>query len=727
MTKKGVTLSILIVVIIVLAILATTVVTSVSSSINDTKLSLWATEISLVQDVVKENRDNIDDILLNEISFSTKKIATEILDEQFKDEVITNNEIILYGINLSRIDIKNLMYGRNDRDNDVYAYSKTTGRVYYLEGIRVSKKQIYYTVTPDLANRYSEQIGISGEPSTIVFVPNTVNYTNEPVTVTVKVPKAYTDIQITISNNNNGIVVGAQQEEDTWYVYEVNSTRLAGNYVINVSYKDNGESKNAKFAVTIYDDTAPTIESALKVLGQGVVKVKDNLSGIKEIRYITGKNPTENVQQYFKEYGNKVSKTTFGLDNQELEVTVYIEDKAGNYVVQKAENGVPESWKTSVREVTTDNVPIPIGFVKSPYEGEGIKNGGLVIYALTEQEIKDGVTDITKKDANYQTSLESRNQFVWIPVNSDRFKTKFVRTNNGWKDDEGNDKYILSPTLGTNYWELVLTTASMPSQNTQLDNIASYVSSTTLAEATAMYASVKKYGGFYIARYEAGSNTIFNDSSKGYIATRATKDNMSHLSVSMGKYPYSKVAWGTSTSEDTSNSGAVSLARAFYPSNGTVYGVVSTLTYGVQWDRTLAWWEELDALDEEDNLDLTSISEYGSYWATIIASEDVNPNAKYSLYKSAVYQPWAAFTEKTIYENWLLTTGAYKKAKVYNIYDMASNLTEWTMEGSSDNCHVLRGTFFDYLGMNDPVLNRRAAIYNGADGVFGFRPSLYIK
>jgi len=409
-----------------------------------------------------------------------------------------------------------------------------------------------------------------------------------------------------------------------------------------------------------------------------------------------------------------------GINTDKYNITLLIN---GVSVTEK----FPANWKASVREVTEDGVPIPIGFVKSPYEDEGTKTGGLVIYALEPDEITRGVTDITEIDDDYQDSLESRNQFVWVPVDINDFESPFVRSNNGWKDDEGNDKYILSPTLGTNFWELVLSGTNMPSQNTQTENIASYVSSTTLTEATAMYASVKKYGGFYIARYEAGSNTIFNDSLKGYIATRATKDNMSHLSVTMGKYPYNRVTWGTSMSDDTSNSGAISLARAFYPSNGTVYGVVSTLTYGVQWDRTLAWWEELDALDEEDNLDLTSISEYGSYYDTIIASEDVNPNAKYSLYKSAVYQSWAAFTEKTGSNNWLLTTGAYKKAKVYNIYDMASNLTEWTMEGNSDNCHVLRGTFFDYLGRSAPVLNRRASGYDTADGVFGFRPSLYIK
>ena len=67
---------------------------------------------------------------------------------------------------------------------------------------------------------------------------------------------------------------------------------------------------------------------------------------------------------------------------------------------------------------------------------------------------------------------------------------------------------------------------------------------------------------------------------------------------------------------------------------------------------------------------------------------------------------------------WLLTTGAYKKANVYNIYDMAGNLGEMTMEGHSDLKQVVRGRF---------LVTGRECYGPGEFSVVGFRPSLYIK
>ena len=342
-----------------------------------------------------------------------------------------------------------------------------------------------------------------------------------------------------------------------------------------------------------------------------------------------------------------------------------------------------------------DEVPIPKGFVASPYDGtdgmpaENTKAGGLVIYALNE-----GETSIPTTEA-HQTSLENRNQFVWVPVDKENFATKFVRDGFGQK--------TLSSTVGSGYWELALKDDNTPSE-TQ----GSYVSPTTLVEAKAMYESVQKYGGFYIARYEVG------------------KDASGNVSITMGKYPYNYVKWSDTMNETANDGGAVALSRAFYPNNSdNTTGVVSTLTYGVQWDTTLNWWT---------GKDLTDSTEYGNYYNTTIVKNDekneYNENAQYSDDKG---KSWNDAVEKTFDEendegnSWLLTTGAFKNANVNNIYDMAGNLYEWTMEGDSDSTRVSRGGYFMSNGHNSPVIYRFSSSYhNGYDSV-GFRPSLYIK
>ena len=440
-------------------------------------------------------------------------------------------------------------------------------------------------------------------------------------------------------------------------------------------------------AIIITLSNSDIIERANEAVDKTDLQEAQNIASIAwSEAYLDGKTTKDELTQAVLDAftKNKVDKSKYTLEVTTKGVKV------------KAITSVPEEWQASVREVTVDGVPIPIGFVKSPYAGEGTKDGGLVIYALTPDEINEGKTTIT--DA-HQTALENRNQFVWVPVDSDKFETLFKRR------DFINATSKISNRLETDYWELVLETNNMPSNNTK--NITNYVSPATLQEATAMYASVKKYGGFYIARYEAGKN------------------DAGEVSITMGKYPYHNVAWGTSMSNEVKTNGAVTLSRSFYPSTGTTYGVVSTLTYSVQWDRTINWWKEL-----YPNFDLTNSTDYGVHKDTEIELTEYNSGAKslrYNFDKGEFVGSWASATKKYAAEYYLMTTGAYKKANVYNIYDMAGNLVEWTMEGYSSFYRVCHGGYFYNNGGSFPVASRFNCAPTNALSYNGFRPSLYIK
>ncbi len=386
----------------------------------------------------------------------------------------------------------------------------------------------------------------------------------------------------------------------------------------------------------------------------------------------------------------------------------------GITVTQKGEVKVPEEWKASVSELTSDGVPIPKGFIKSPYPNEGSKDKGLVIYALTEAEIAEGKTTITD---THQTALETRNQFVWVPVDSEQFETLFVRNNFGYGDR-------LSTTNGKNYWEIEVDGNNMPLLE-QSDN-NSLVSDATIAEASAMYASVKKYGGFYIARYEAGMPTyeaepnkvILNGYTYGQLTTRVYLSDGSNknLMVAMNKYPYNCVPWGTSMSNENMDGGAVSLARNFYPANETTYGVVSTLTYSVQFDRILAWYIENG---------VTRVP--GVYYNVAISEADMNVGAQCSVVESYLYTPWTSITSKAENVNMILTTGAYKKAGILNIYDISGNLYECTMEGDSNGYHSFRGSAYNYFETDSIAYTRTSGSPDYPNSTSTFRPALYIK
>ena len=399
------------------------------------------------------------------------------------------------------------------------------------------------------------------------------------------------------------------------------------------------------------------------------------------------------------------------LNEEKIDLTPYeitVTDEGVKVALKGNTVAIPETWKANVIDIV-DTVPIPKGFVASSATGENTKNGGLVIYEGTE-----AVTD-----ANVEDAKRTRNQYVWVPVED---FSKFIRQNFGYS-------YTISNTLGTNYWEVVLDTTTNIPLSTQSTR---YVTSTTLTEVQAMYESVKEYTGFYIARYEAGIDA--QRTAKGNATDLpGIKEGTTVYSV-MGKIPYTYISWGTSMSNDTN--GAVEVARSIYTKTNTNYGVVSTLTYGAQWDRTLAWWVEVGAQNATKTVTITSndnlnnSTNYGNYSDHVIAAGDLNDDAKYAVYSSGslgTYQTATPSSTKASGTKWALTTGALKAANVNNICDMAGNMWEWTMEGHSGLSHIIRSSYFDLSGDSDPVRTRSVSEPYEAKFHIGFRPSLYIK
>ena len=190
--------------------------------------------------------------------------------------------------------------------------------------------------------------------------------------------------------------------------------------------------------------------------------------------------------------------------------------------------------------------------------------------------------------------------------------------------------------------------------------------STEASEYNTMRAQVLKYGGFYIGRYEAGVNSTT-------LRTKATTAQT--VVCKKGVAPYNYVPWGTSmsnASEIEGQSGAVYLAKSLYANSNSV---TSTLIYGCQWDAMCRYiGDSQRRTDEKDAPELT-----GS------VSSDVSKN----------------------------------------IYDLAGNCLEWTMEADYTYGRVERGG--NYSRAN-PV-SVRGYYYSPtySDDTGSFRPTLYIK
>ena len=209
--------------------------------------------------------------------------------------------------------------------------------------------------------------------------------------------------------------------------------------------------------------------------------------------------------------------------------------------------------------------------------------------------------------------------------------------------------------------------------------------------------SVNKYGGFYIARYEAGSENPRTSSS-------GTGDAV--LSQA-NQYPYNYInQTEIITKAATMNKGKTN--------------VTASLINSAVWDRTLNWLEETNAVTRAELFDSISWGNYNN--------SKFNFTGKYSTEYGANFTDATASTEKPENSSYLLGTGVTEYTKKNNIYDLAGNCWEWTTESPSSSVRVFRGgTYDNRYGFGGPACNRA---YRSADDSYdntSFRSALYVS
>ena len=248
-----------------------------------------------------------------------------------------------------------------------------------------------------------------------------------------------------------------------------------------------------------------------------------------------------------------------------------------------------------------------------------------------------------------------------------------------------------------------------------------------------MRTKVMAKGGFYIGRYEAGSTTPRTSPTPGTTT----------LVVKRDAYPYNYVCWGTAmndyetprtyTSESTSYDfgyGAVYLSKSMY-TDSIKYGVTSTLCYGVQWGAMLNF------IGKASETNSTSWGNYynniGDTW-TITRQTASYYDANTATWKLISDEPTKK-KEKESNASILLTTGANDNFQQKNIFDVAGNCWEWTMEADSASYRVFRGggcknngdSSQAYKRMDGSPANSFVTGPTGSYSYSSFRSTLYIR
>ena len=295
---------------------------------------------------------------------------------------------------------------------------------------------------------------------------------------------------------------------------------------------------------------------------------------------------------------------------------------------------------TAIKEQTTNKIiPLPKGFQVSLVEGENTIEKGVVI--------KDG----------------KGNEFVWIPVSQDLV--------NPYNDSEPKEltstwnSSTLDPKPEYDSQKILTELYGMKDESTPFYNYTTDFAYSTHYEE--MVASVNKYDGFYIGRYET---TIDKNNEIG------TKADTTVLTAdkSIPQTNDKKTRWyGLYNTQRNSNV----IGNNDY--------IQTNMIWGQQWDKMIEYF----------------------------ASRKIN------------YSGWGGSTQGAVVKSAESTNASGKKDEIYNIYDLRTNGWDWTAEANSTNLRTFRGG--GYSSSHSASDRYGSVVPTSSYSNYSSRLTLYIK
>ena len=211
----------------------------------------------------------------------------------------------------------------------------------------------------------------------------------------------------------------------------------------------------------------------------------------------------------------------------------------------------------------------------------------------------------------------------------------------------------------------------------------------------AMLKSVYENGGFYIGKYEVGTETL-----------RPTKDApLTTPVIKEGAYPYNYVT--NKQAQEKSKELATG-------------GRTSSLMFGIQWDLVLKHIENKQGKTQAE------LKNDSTTWGNYNNAEFEITKGKYSTnYGNTFTEVKGTYPKPR--SSVVLTTGATERNSVLNIYDLAGNEFEWTLEKSTNTGYpsVYRGGSYSSNGSLRPASDRSYSTTSYSNCYVSFRPALW--
>lgn len=715
-----------------------------------------------------------------------KFIDELILNNEYNSESDDLGEF--YSIDLSKLDIDSSKRGilKNGDEKDVYVVSYPSMNIYYIKGLK-AKNDIYFSLSSKLTNRVKLNNDMTYKDDNTTSVQSIDGLTVKKITkgwtntLGIYVQANLEDdeelyleatgvekkkLVTNVGNNEfsfddlaqiNGFT---EAESNIFKTVEQKSKKI-----IFTKQKASTEIGKIEVDMSNYETTLPeyAISSSNIVYSDEYnmipFTVSDGISGVREVRYeyLTKYDENGNLNDYYinvKEYDveylkskgkkavpDKNGNITLKVDKDIQGIQLIVIDKAGNILSRNNNNeifaigmyneendiyiGLDLMTNTETLlsyslalinlkgisnvEVQTSNDGViysdakviavnsdsseTLKIVEDKQENLGkikflkvtaIDNDSLVksqstrIFRLSDKNnLEIGKITDESRTYNLKTQGTYYNPVVpagFAPINEgDAIWGSSDGWNNGLviKDEKGSE-FVWVPVESSNEeeFENKFVTYSFGISEDEFSNYTEIND----GEFNDMKSSVKNNGGFYIARYEMSKEKI-DGTITNNILSKANSSPLYSVDVATSK----------------------TLARSMYPNLNRISeyglssdltnntGVISTLVYGRQWDMALKFIEK----------------DYPEY---PLSSKD---NGNYD-------------------SDSLSHSGSNNMYKMKNIYDMAGNLSEWTMEVNEDY-GVARGGSFSTLVDVTSAASREYNINTNYIYQYGFRVALYIN
>ena len=526
--------------------------------------------------------------------------------------------------------------------------------------------------------------------------------------IKIPVPKGYTASQIDGETSlNKGFVIYEGDVDWSSVLVNSQSTKSAETQSIN-----NTESTQSTTASTESMNTQPTVENTENSITQATI----TSSTENELTSDEGANDEEKINSVSvnDENSNKITSATKNTektkDENKTQITETTKEKENNNTTKTTKNeerdNVTEATQQNVTSSTTTST-------KSTKKEEIIeenktttsteeKTNDINVENATEEtvntvEFEDDTTDDTSTTDSTELTLEEqqaknifdlqkeRNQYVWVPIddisklygvdNNGKLWGKLYnfsssgRSNRNWTETNG----IMSITNATNYRE-----PDVISNNQYYDiDSYSYMHNNGLGQTRyemlaqeleqkylEIMESIKKYGGFYIGRYETGG-----------LSSTAVINKMN---------------------TDIGSQNWYTMYKKCLTLKGNNNNITTMMITGSLWDETLDWIVSSGATNSEGTtltyqLVGSNSTTFGNYY-----------NATFNYIAKDAEMPTATET-KAISTSTRIPAGSAEYTKTNNIYDMAGNVWEWTTEAYSTLRRVCRGGSYGNYGYNYPM------------------------